>query len=240
MKPRWDSATGGLIVSPDDRCRRGTARLAHFDVKRRQVFPVAGQLRKLVFDGGSCTLWMRAQPAAGSENPLSAIQLGNNIAGGSLPSLSSSAQATALAWMYRARRRCSLRSELRQRLQVIHLNRTAVAARCRLIAHDSTSRWASNYAEAPSLSSSRPAQYRAQRILQHPAGRSARLRHHQSLRGLLKKGCRVAGLDLNEVIQDALQIIRSEALKRGMALDAAMPTVPCRCAATRVHLQQSS
>jgi len=82
---------------------------------------------------------------------------------------------------------------------------------------------------------------RAERILaniRRDNQRAADLISH--LRGLLKKSDAIAWqeFDLNEAVRDALQLLRPEALKRGVALDAheAKSSLPVR--ADQIHLQQ--
>ena len=158
------------------------------------------------------------------------------------------AQAAALAWLYMERRRRQIaQAEVRQRLsEVIHLNRTAVAgALSASIAHELNQPLAAiqSYAEAAMLylEANPPNVARAQQILAsilQDDRRASDIISH--LRGLLRKkdALELQEFDLNEVVRDTLQIVHSEALKRGMALEANHSTGSLPVRGDRIHLQQ--
>jgi signal transduction histidine kinase len=157
-------------------------------------------------------------------------------------------QAMMIGWLYFERhRRQIIQTQLRQRLmEVIHLNRTAVAgALSASIAHELNQPLGAiqSYAEAAILylKSSPPNITRVSQILAsilRDDRRASDIIAH--LRGLLKKNdaLELQDLDLNDVVQDAFRIVRSEALKRGMELDTGRANGFLPVRGDRVHLQQ--
>ena len=130
-------------------------------------------------------------------------------------------------------------------LEVIHLNRTATAgALSASVAHELNQPLGAiqSYAEAATLylRANPPNIERAEQILaniQRDDRRAADIISH--LRGLLKKDeLELQECDLNKTVRDALQILRPEALKRGVALDAHEAISPLPACADPVHLQQ--
>ncbi len=157
-------------------------------------------------------------------------------------------QAALIGWLlFEHHRRRIVEMKLRARLlEVIHLNRTATAgALSASVAHELNQPLGAiqSYAEAATLylKSDPPDIERAERILaniRRDNQRAADIISH--LRGLLKKRDKIKlqEFDLNEAVRDALQILRPEALKRGVALDAheAKSRLPVR--ADPIHMQQ--
>jgi signal transduction histidine kinase len=157
-------------------------------------------------------------------------------------------QTALIGWLlYEHHRRRILEMKLRARLlEVIHLNRTATAgALSASVSHELNQPLAAiqSYAEAATLylQSDPPDIERAEKILaniRRDDRRAADIISH--LRGLLKKRdeLELQECDLNKTVRDALQILRPEALKRGVALDAqeAKSALPVR--ADPIHLQQ--
>jgi signal transduction histidine kinase len=157
-------------------------------------------------------------------------------------------QAALIGWLlFEHYRRRIVEMKLRARLlEVIHLNRTATAgALSASVAHELNQPLGAiqSYAEAATLylKADPPDIERAERILaniRRDNQRAADIISH--LRGLLKKrdATELQEFDLNEAVRDALQILRPEALKRGVALDAheAKSSLPVR--ADPIQLQQ--
>src|SRR5215470_17339568 len=131
-------------------------------------------------------------------------------------------------------------------LEVIHLNRTATAgALSASVAHELNQPLGTiqSYAEAATLylQADPPDIERAEKILaniRRDNQRAADIISH--LRGLLKKRdeLELEECDLNKTVRDALQILRPEALKRGVALDAHEAKSPLAVRADPIHLQQ--
>src|SRR5215468_6647112 len=131
-------------------------------------------------------------------------------------------------------------------LEVIHLNRTATAgALSASVAHELNQPLGAiqSYAEAAALylQADPPDIERAEQILaniRRDDQRAADIISH--LRGLLKKRdeLELQECDLNKTVRDALQILRPEALKRGIALDAYEAKSPLPVRADPIHLQQ--
>ena len=157
-------------------------------------------------------------------------------------------QAALIGWLlFEHHRRRIVEMKLRARLlEVIHLNRTATAgALSASVAHELNQPLGAiqSYAEAATLylKADPPDIERAERILaniRRDNQRAADIISH--LRGLLKKRDEIElqDFDLNEAVRDALQILRPEALKRGVALDADEANSPLPVRADRIHLQQ--
>ncbi len=158
------------------------------------------------------------------------------------------AQAAALAWMLVERhRRQAAQAAVRQRLlEVMHLNRSAMAgALSASVAHELNQPLAAiqSYADTAEvylkgsplnigrveamLSNIRADNQRAAEIISH-------------FRGLLKRkeAFELQELDVNDIVRNAVRIIDSEAIKRGVSLSAnhAGTSLPVR--ADEVHLQQ--
>jgi signal transduction histidine kinase len=157
-------------------------------------------------------------------------------------------QAAAITWLFFERRRRQVaETELRQRLlEVIHLNRTAVAgAFSASVAHElgqplgaiqSNAEAAALYLEADP-----PNIQRVQQILTNISRddqRAAEIISH--FRVLLKKKdeTELQRFDLSEVVHDALEIVVPEALKKGVALSAIHANAPLPVRGDRIHLQQ--
>ena len=157
-------------------------------------------------------------------------------------------QAALIGWLlFEHHRRRIVEMNLRARLlEVIHLNRTATAgALSASVAHELNQPLGAiqSYAEAATLylKADPPDIERAERILaniRRDNQRAADIISH--LRGLLKKrdATELQEFDLNEAVRDALQILRPEALKRGVALDAHEAKSPLPVRADPIHLQQ--
>ncbi len=158
------------------------------------------------------------------------------------------AQAAMISWLYSERRhRRIAEADLRKRLvEVIHLNRTAIASVLSAsIAHELNQPLAAilSHAEAAELylKADPPNLERVARILssiRRDDQRAADIISH--LRGLLKRtGARdLQEFDVNEVVRDAVQLLEPEALRRGVELiaDEMEGSLPVR--ADRIHLQQ--
>jgi signal transduction histidine kinase len=136
---------------------------------------------------------------------------------------------------------------LRQRLlEVIHLNRTATAgALSASVAHELNQPLGAiqSNAEAATLylKSDPPNIERVELILDNirrDDQRAADIISH--LRDLLKKtdSSELQELDLNDVVGSTLQIVRPEALKRGVELDTHRGDNPLPVRAEKIHLQQ--
>src|SRR5262245_33757990 len=157
-------------------------------------------------------------------------------------------QAAMITWLLlEHHRRRIVEKKLRARLlEVIHLNRTATAgALSASIAHELNQPLGAiqSYAEAATLylQQDPPDIERAEQILasiRRDDQRAADIISH--LRGLLKKRdeLELQECDLNQTVRDALQILRPEALKRGVALDAREAKSPLPVRADPIHLQQ--
>ena len=158
------------------------------------------------------------------------------------------AQAAVITGLFLERRRRQIaEAQLRDRLlEVIHLNRTAVAGSLSAsIAHELNQPLGAiqSYAEAAMLylSAEPPNVERAEQILSNilrDNDRAAQIISH--LRGLLKKktGDELEQIDLNEVVEDTLQIVGPEALKKGIELVATAPTNRFVVRGDRIYLQQ--
>jgi signal transduction histidine kinase len=157
-------------------------------------------------------------------------------------------QAAIIAWLHFERHRRQLaEQELRQRLQeVIHLNRTATAgALSASIAHELNQPLGAiqSYTEAAEiyLKADPPDIARVGQILasiRRDDQRAADIISH--LRGLLKKRdeSELQEFDLNETIRDAVHIVRSEAVKRGVELSAVQANGSLPVRGDPIHLQQ--
>ena len=157
-------------------------------------------------------------------------------------------QAAVITWLFFERRRRQVAEvELRQRvLEVIHLNRTAVAgALSASIAHELNQPLGAirSYAEAAALylKADPPNVERVVKILASINGdsqRAADIIGH--LRGLLKKKQEneLQEFDLTEVVKTSLEIVRPEASKKGVELSVthANGSLPVR--GDRVQVQQ--
>jgi signal transduction histidine kinase len=155
------------------------------------------------------------------------------------------AQAAALAWMYMERRRRQVaQGALRQRLlEVIHLNRSAVAgALSASVAHE-LNQPLQSYAEAAELylKADPPNIARVEQILaniRRDDQRAAEIISH--FRGLLKRRdvAELQEFDVNDIVRNTLGILDAEAMSRGVAISAnhAESALPVR--ADQVHLQQ--
>jgi signal transduction histidine kinase len=158
------------------------------------------------------------------------------------------AQAAMIAWLYlEHRRRHVAERELRQRLlQVIHLSRAATASGLSAsVAHDLNQPLgaiqSSAEAAALYLMANPPDLERIKQILaniRQDNKRAADIIRH--FRGLFRRtdAIELQEFDLNEVVRDALRILDSEALKRGVTLSVrhAEGMLPVR--ADQIHLQQ--
>jgi signal transduction histidine kinase len=149
--------------------------------------------------------------------------------------------------LFEHRRRRMVEGELRRRLlEVIHLNRTATAgALSASVAHElnqplgaiqSSAEAAELYLKVDPPNIDRVAQLLAN--IRRDDQRAADIIHH--LRRLLKKkdAIELQEFDVNEVIQDALDILRPEASKRGVKLDAQCARTRLPVRADRIQLQQ--
>jgi signal transduction histidine kinase len=157
-------------------------------------------------------------------------------------------QAAIIAWLLAERHR-RVRAELESRgrlLETIHLNRTAAAgALSASIAHELNQPLGAiqNYADAAEqyLKADPPNLDRALTILgniRRDDQRAAEI--IMPLRGLLKKRSEIElqEFDLNRAVGDAIHILESEALKRGVSLIAAQAKVALPVRADQIHLQQ--
>src|SRR5262249_6024512 len=157
-------------------------------------------------------------------------------------------QAALIGWLlFEHHRRRIVEMKLRARLsEVIHLNRTATAgALSASVAHELNQPLAAiqSYAEAATLylEADPPDIERVEQILaniRRDDQRAADIISH--LRGLLKKRdeLELQECDFNKTVRDTLQILRPEALKRGIALDAYEAKSPLPVRADPIHLQQ--
>ena len=147
----------------------------------------------------------------------------------------------------RGRRRAA-EQELRKRLlEVLHLNRTAVAGVLSTsFAHELGQPLAAiqSYADAAMLylKQSPPNLEKIGKILtgiQKDDLRAADI--VTNLRGLLKKRDEIEPqeLDLNDIITSTVEIVGAEALRNGVDLDAYRPNGPLRVRADRIQLQQA-
>ncbi len=157
-------------------------------------------------------------------------------------------QAVVIAGLFLERRRRRIAElEVRQRLmEVIHLNRIAVAsALSASVAHELKQPLGAIQSNAEAallyLKTEPPNVTRAQHILGNilrDDQRAAQIITH--LRGLLKKRDEIEmeEFDLNDVISDTIQIVGPEALKKGVELNSynANGALPVRC--DRVQMQQ--
>lgn len=158
------------------------------------------------------------------------------------------AQAAVIAWLYFEynRRRIAERELRRRVLEVIHLNRTATASGLSAsVAHELIQPLgaiqSSAEAAALYLKADPPNVERVEQILaniRRDDQRAADIIRH--FRGLFKRrdAIELQEFDLRDVVQDALRILESEALKRGVALSVnhAEGSLPVR--ADQIHLQQ--
>jgi signal transduction histidine kinase len=157
-------------------------------------------------------------------------------------------QTALIGWLlFERHRRRIVEMKLRARLlEVIHLNRTATAgALSASVAHELNQPLGAilSYAEAATLylEADPPDIKRVEQILDNirrDDQRAADIISH--LRGLLKKRdeLELQECDLNKTVRDTLQILRPEALKRGIALDAYEAKSPLPVRADPIHLQQ--
>ena len=157
-------------------------------------------------------------------------------------------QTALISWLlFEHHRRRIVEKKLRARLlEVIHLNRTATAAALSAsVAHELNQPLGAiqSYAEAATLylQADPPDIERAEQILaniRRDDQRASDIISH--LRGLLKKRdqLELQECDLNKTVGDALQILRPEALKRGITLDAHEAKSPLPVRADPIHLQQ--
>ncbi len=158
------------------------------------------------------------------------------------------AQAAVITGLFMERRRRQIAErELRDRLlEVIHLNRTAVAGTLSAsIAHELNQPLGAiqSYAEAAMLylGADPPNVARAEQILSNilrDNDRAAQIISH--LRALLKKKNEdeLEQIDLGEVVRDTLQIVGPEALKKGIDLESNQISNHFVVRGDRIHLQQ--
>lgn len=157
-------------------------------------------------------------------------------------------QAAVIAGLYFERRRRQLAErELRERLmEVIHLNRTAIAgALSASVAHELNQPLAAIQSSAEAavlyLQADPPNIVRAQDILGNilrDDQRAAKIIAH--LRGLLKKRNRseMQEFDFNDVVEETVQIIGPEALKKGIELSTTNTGSPLPVRGDRIQVQQ--
>jgi signal transduction histidine kinase len=246
-------ATGGFVAAPVP-VGEATARLALriLDGEDAAMIPVAtGDFNKPVFD------WRELQRFGISESslpPRTEVRFREfglwEQHSGAMTAIVAALllQAVMIAWLLLERRRRRLaESELRQRLlEVVHLNRTAIAgALSASVAHElnqplgaiqSSAEAAEIYLKAEPPNIARVEQILAN--IRRDDRRAADIISH--LRALLKKkdAADFQEFDFNEVVQDALQIIRPEALKRGVELTASHANGSLPMRGDRIHLQQ--
>jgi signal transduction histidine kinase len=157
-------------------------------------------------------------------------------------------QGAALAWLFwERRRRRKTEVELQRRLmEVTHLNRSATAgALSASVAHELAQPLgaiqSSAEAAALYLHANPPNIKRIGQILeniQRDDQRAAAIIQH--LRGLLKKkdAMELQEFDFNEVLRASLDVLRPEAVKRGVEINADQTTAPLPVRAEKVHVQQ--
>ena len=245
--------TGGLVTRPD-LIGQQTAQivLRIFNGERPSEIPITvGEFIKPVFD------WRQLQSFGisesmlppGSEVRFRELSLWEQHRSEMIAIFFAILLQTALiGWLlFEHHRRRIVEMELRARLlEVIHLNRTATAgALSASVAHELNQPLGAiqSYAEAATLylKADPPDIERVERILaniRRDNQRAADIISH--LRGLLKKRDEIElqEFDLNDAVRDALQILRPEALKRGVALDAHEAKSPLPVRADPIHLQQ--
>ncbi|HMF23447.1 MAG TPA: sensor histidine kinase [Pseudolabrys sp.] len=145
------------------------------------------------------------------------------------------------------RRRRAAESQLRQRLlEILHLNRTALAgALSSSVAHELGQPLGAiqNYTEAAIiyLKQTPPNLAKVEEILasiQRDDERAANIISH--LRGLLKKRHEVEAqkFDLNEIINDTMQVVGAEAIRNGVELEPYRSNGALPVRADRVQVQQ--
>jgi len=157
-------------------------------------------------------------------------------------------QTLLIAWLYFERhRRRGAEMDLRQRLlEVMHLNRAAMAgALSSSVAHELNQPLGAiqSYAEAASLylKADPPNIRRIEEILgniRRDDKRAADIISH--LRGLLKRGDEEEWqeFDLNDTVRDALRVVRPEASKRGVQLKEYQVATSLPVRGDPIHLQQ--
>ena len=156
-------------------------------------------------------------------------------------------QAAVITGLFFERRRRNAELELRERLmEVIHLNRTAVAgALSASVAHELNQPLGAiqSYAEAALLylQADPPNVARAHDILGNilrDDQRAAKIIAH--LRSLLKKRnqSELQEFDLTDVVDDTVQIVRPEARKKGIDLTAMNTGFPLPVRGDRIQVQQ--
>jgi signal transduction histidine kinase len=158
------------------------------------------------------------------------------------------AQAAVIAGLIlERRRRCAAELELRQRLmQVVHLNRSAIAgALSASVAHELNQPLAAiqNTAEAAILylKAEPPNTTRIEHLLGNiirDDNRAAKI--VSNLRGLLKKrnSVELQEFDLSEVMRDALEIVAPEARRRGIEVAGRTAHTALLVRGDRIQLQQ--
>jgi signal transduction histidine kinase len=157
-------------------------------------------------------------------------------------------QAAIIAALFIERNRRQLaEADLRSRLmQVIHLNRSATTgALSASVAHELNQPLAAilSYAEAAQiyLKADPPNIERAQEVLANLCQddhRAAAIINH--VRQLLRKGDDAAWqeFDFNDVVREALEILRPEAIKRDLRISVSHVRAPLLVRADPIHLQQ--
>src|SRR5215472_8697420 len=244
-----DGGTGGFVATPVP-IDQATARIALrvLDGEAASKIPVVrGDFTRPVFD------WHQLQRFGISE---SGLQAGSEVHFREFSLWEQYCWQTAaiflqtalIGWLlFERHRRRFVEMKLRARLlEVIHLNRTATAgALSASVAHELNQPLGAiqSYAEAATLylQADPPDIERAEQILDNirrDNRRAADIISH--LRDLLKKRdeLEMQECDLNKTVHDALQILRPEALKRGVALDAHEAKSPLPVRADPIHLQQ--
>ena len=156
--------------------------------------------------------------------------------------------AVIIGLVVERRRRLAAEQELRQRLlEVLHLNRTAVAgALSASFAHELGQPLGAiqSYADAAILylDQSPPNLEKIRTILTNILKDDLRAADIvTNLRGLMKKrgGVETQDLDLNDIIADTVEIVAAEALRIGVDLDVYRPNGPLLVRADRIQLQQA-